>query len=79
MKKHLSTYYFLLITICVGYFLAVQIRSAIPSSQGIVTIPKILEMKYEIDNIKNENINLVDSISEAKLKLQSYEEGKDER
>jgi uncharacterized protein YlxW (UPF0749 family) len=60
----------------VGYFLAVQIRAAIPSSHGIVTIPKILEMKYEIDNAKKENVNLVDSINEAKLKLQGYEEGK---
>lgn len=75
MKKHLSIYYFFIITVFVGYLLAVQIRAAIPSSQGIVTIPKILEMKNEIDNTNKESLMLANSISEAKLKLQGYEEG----
>jgi uncharacterized protein YlxW (UPF0749 family) len=75
MKKHLSTYYFLLIAVFVGYLLTVQIQSTIPSNQGIVTIPKILEMKNEIDNTNKENLKLANSINEAKLKLQGYEEG----
>lgn len=75
MKKHLSTYYFFLITVFVGYLLAVQILTAIPSSQGIVTIPKILEMKNDIDNTKKENLKLASSINEARLKLEEYEEG----
>lgn len=75
MKKHLSTYYFLLIAVFVGYLLTVQIRATIPSNQGIVTIPKILEMKNEIDNTNKENLKLASSIDEAKLKLQGYEKG----
>lgn len=75
MKKQLSDYYFLLIAVFVGYLLTVQVMSTIPSSQGIVTIPKILEMKNEIDNISKENFKLAASINEAKLKLKSYEEG----
>jgi uncharacterized protein YlxW (UPF0749 family) len=75
MKKHLSTYYFLFIAVFIGYLLTVQIRSAIPSNQGIVTIPKILEMKNEIDNTDKENLKLANSINEAKLKLQGYEDG----
>ena len=74
MKKKLSNYYFLLIAVFAGYLLSVQVQSTIPSYQGIVTIPKILEMKNEIDNIKKENLNLANSINETKLKLQSYEE-----
>lgn len=75
MKKHLSNYYFLLIAVFVGYLLTVQIRSTIPSNQGIVTIPKILEMKNGIDNTNKESLALASSIEEAKLKLQGYEEG----
>lgn len=75
MKKHLSNYYFLLIAVFVGYLLTVQIQSAIPSNQGIVTIPKILEMKNGIDNTNKESLKLASSIEEAKLKLQGYEEG----
>ena len=75
MKKHLSSYYFLLIAVFIGYLLTVQIRATIPSNQGIVTIPKILEMKNGIDNTKKENLKLASSINEAKLKLQDYEEG----
>jgi uncharacterized protein YlxW (UPF0749 family) len=74
MKNKLSNYYFLLIAVFAGYLLSVQVQATIPSYQGIVTIPKILEMKNEIDNIKKENLNLANSINEARLKLQGYEE-----
>jgi uncharacterized protein YlxW (UPF0749 family) len=77
MKKHLSIYYFLFIAVFVGYLFTIQFRAAMPTNQGIVTIPKILEMKNEIDNSNKENQKLAESISEAKLKLQEYEEGID--
>ena len=77
MKKHLSTYYFFLITVFVGYLMAVQIGAAIPSNEGIVTIPKILEMKNGIDNTNKETLILASSINEAKLKLKGYEESID--
>jgi uncharacterized protein YlxW (UPF0749 family) len=77
MKKHLSIYYFLFIAVFVGYLFTVQLRAAMPTNQGIVTIPKILEMKNEIENSKKENQRLAASISEAKLQLQEYEEGID--
>jgi uncharacterized protein YlxW (UPF0749 family) len=75
MKKQLSNYYFLLITVFVGYLLTVQLRANITSYQGIITIPKILEMKYDIENINKESIKLASAISEAKIKLESYETG----
>ncbi len=74
MKKKQSIYYFFIIAIFTGYFLSVQLRSNITISQGIVTIPKILEMKNEIENVKKESLNLASSINEAKLKLKSYED-----
>lgn len=73
MKKQLSNYYFLLITVFVGYLLTVQLRANITSYQGIITIPKILEMKYDIENTTKESLKLASAISEAKLKLESYE------
>jgi uncharacterized protein YlxW (UPF0749 family) len=65
-------YYFLVITIFIGYLITVQIRSNITPNQGIVTIPKILEMQDQIDNIKRENLNLASSINETKIKLDEY-------
>lgn len=74
MKKQLTNYYFLFIALFIGYLLTVQIGSNVTSYQGIVTIPKILEMKNEIENINSESLSLASSINEAKLKLQSYRE-----
>ncbi|OGO79018.1 MAG: hypothetical protein A2Y23_14855 [Clostridiales bacterium GWB2_37_7] len=73
MKKQLTNYYFLFIAVFISYLLTVQIRSNVVPYQGIVTIPKILEMKNEIENITNESLKLASSISEAQLKLRGYE------
>ncbi|MGB7605609.1 MAG: DUF881 domain-containing protein [Lutisporaceae bacterium] len=74
MKKQQSIYYFFVIAIFTGYFLIVQLQSNITSFQGIVTIPKILDMKNEIENVNKESHTLASSINEAKIKLKSYEE-----
>lgn len=74
MNKRLTAYYFLVVTIFIGYFLTIQLKSNVTPYQGIVTIPKVLEMKSDIENLKKETQNLADSINQSKLKLQSYEE-----
>lgn len=74
MKRQLTKYYFLVIAIFIGYLLTVQIKANITGYNGIVTIPKIIEMNSDIENIKKENTNLVNAINDAKLKLQDYEE-----
>lgn len=73
MKKRLTTYYFLFVAIFIGYFLTVQLRSNITPYQGIITIPKVLEMKSDIENLKRESQQLATSISESKIKLDAYE------
>lgn len=74
MNKRLTVYYFLLVTMFIGYFLTIQLRSNITFYQGIITIPKVLEMKSDIESLKKETQSLASSINESKLKLQSYEE-----
>ena len=75
MKRQLTKYYFLIIAVFIGYLLTIQIRANITSYQGIVTIPKILEMKNDIENIKKENLKIAEAITEAGLKLKEYEQG----
>jgi uncharacterized protein YlxW (UPF0749 family) len=74
MKKHLTKYYFLFIALFISYLFTIQIRSNVVPFQGIVTIPKILEMKNEIANVTDESHKLASAISEAQIKLKSYEE-----
>lgn len=73
MNKRLPAYYFIFTTIIIGYFLAVQLKSVDDPYQGIVTIPKIMEMRNEIESINKEMKNLASSINESKLKLEEYE------
>lgn len=74
MKKRLTAYYFLFVTIFIGYFLTIQLKSNIMPYEGIVTIPKVLEMKSDIESLKKETQSLASSINDSKLKLQSYED-----
>ncbi len=73
MKNKLNIYYFLFVSIFIGFMVTVQLKANIPAYQGIVTIPKILEMKNDIENIKKESQNLAGAITEAQLKLKDYE------
>jgi len=73
MKKQLTNYYFFLVAIFIGYLFIVQIRANITPYQGIVTIPKILEMQSEIEKINKERASLSASIDESRSKLKEYE------
>lgn len=73
MNKKLIKYYFLFIAIFIGYIMTVQIRANQGSYQEIITIPKLLEMRNDIENTKKETLRVADSIAEAKLKLHDYE------
>ncbi|WP_372994644.1 DUF881 domain-containing protein [Lutispora sp.] len=72
MKRGLSTYYLLAIALILGFFLAIQIKSDI-TSQGIITIPKLLAMEKDVSNLEVEIDNLQKSINELNLKLKDYE------
>lgn len=73
MKKQLTNYYFLLVAVFIGYLITVRLQTNITPYQGIVTIPKILEMKSEIESLNKEKLNLASAIQEAQTKLASYE------
>lgn len=74
MKKNLTKYYFLFIAMFIGYFMTVQLSANISPVRGIITIPKILEMKNDLDNINRENQMLAEAINQADLTLKNYEQ-----
>jgi uncharacterized protein YlxW (UPF0749 family) len=77
MKKQLKVY-FLLISFFIGFIVTIQLKNNIPAYQGILTIPKILEMKNEVENAKKESLNLANAINEAQFKLKDYEKSIEE-
>ena len=72
MRKGLSNYYLLVIAVILGFFLTIQLKSNI-SSQGIITIPKLLAMEKDLSNAEVEISNLQKSISELENKVKEYE------
>ena len=60
------------ITIFFGFLITVQLKSNI-TSQGIVTIQKLIDMEKDVNNIEVEIENLKKSVAESKNKLYEYE------
>ena len=60
------------ITIFFGFLITVQLKSNI-TSQGIVTIQKLIDMEKDVNNIEVEIENLKKSVVESKNKLYEYE------
>ncbi len=64
--------YFFIIAVLVGLITTLQIRSNF-TYNGIVTIPKLIQMQKDIDNLKSETKQLKDSTAELSNKLVEYE------
>lgn len=71
MNRKLYIYYLFILAAIIGFIAAVQLKSNI-TYQGIVTIPKLLDLQNEISNVEMENKQLKDSISEQAMKLAEY-------
>lgn len=72
MKWRLTNYYLLAIAIFFGFLITIQLKSNI-TSQGIVTIQRLLDMEKDVENVEIEIKNLQKSFVEAKEKLNEYE------
>ncbi|HWR61276.1 MAG TPA: DUF881 domain-containing protein [Clostridia bacterium] len=74
MNRKGYLYYLFLLALIIGFITTVQFKSNV-TYQGIVTIPKLLDLQKEIDNVEAENKQLNASISEQALKLALYKTG----
>lgn len=74
MNKKIYIYYLFVLAVLVGFIATVQFKSNI-TYQGIITIPKLLDLQNEISNLEAENKQLNASISEYALKLAEYKSG----
>lgn len=72
MKRGLSSYYLLAIAVILGFFMTIQLKSNL-TTQGIITIPKLLAMEKDVSNVEIEVNNLQKSIEELGIKLKAYE------
>lgn len=72
MKGRLSNIYFTAIAIVIGFLITIQLKSNL-SSQGIITIQRLLDMENDVKNVEVEKNNLEKSLAEIKEKLNEYE------
>ncbi len=71
MNRKAYRYYLFILAAIVGFITAVQLKSNI-TYQGIITIPKLLDLQNEIRNVESENKQLNDSIREQAMRLAGY-------
>jgi len=74
MNRKAYVYYLFVLAVIMGFITAIQLKSNF-TYQGIVTIPKLLELQNEIKNAEAENKQLTESISEQAVKLAEYKAG----
>ncbi len=74
MNRKIFVYYLFALAVIIGFITTVQFKANI-TYQGIVTIPKLLDLQNEIKNVEAENKQLNESISEQAQKLAEYKTG----
>ena len=71
MNRKVYIYYLFILAAIIGFITAVQLKSNI-TYQGIITIPKLLDLQNEIHNVEVENKQLKDSIRKDAMRLAEY-------
>jgi len=71
MNRKVYVYYLFALALIIGFITTVQLKSN-TTYQGIVTIPKLLDLQNEIKNVEAENQQLNESISEQAIRLAEY-------
>ncbi len=71
MNKSWIKYYLFLIAVLMGFMLSMQFKTN-RTHEGIVTIPKLLEMQNEINKLKNELKQLSEASDEVIRKYAEY-------
>jgi len=74
MNRKVFILYMFVLAVVIGFITTVQFKSNTPY-QGIVTIPKLLDLQNEIKNVEAENKLLNESIGEQAQKLAEYKSG----
>lgn len=72
MRGRKPSYYLLAIAFIFGFLITVQLKSNI-TSEGIITIQRLLDMENDVNNVLAETNNLKKSVAEARQKLIEYE------
>ncbi|MHB1392288.1 MAG: DUF881 domain-containing protein [Clostridia bacterium] len=74
MNRKVFIYYLFALAVIIGFITTVQFK-ANTTYQGIVTIPKLLDLQNEIKNVEVENKQFNESISEQAERLAEYKAG----
>lgn len=74
MNRKVFIYYLFAIALLIGFITTVQLKSN-TTYQGLVTIPKLLDLQNEIKNVEVENKQLNESISEQAQRVAEYKSG----
>ncbi len=77
MKGKKQNYYLLAIAFIFGFLITIQLKSNI-TSEGIITIQRLLDMENDVNNVHDEISNLKKSVAETRQKLSEYESGMNE-
>lgn len=71
MNRKVYVLYLFILAVIIGFMTTIQLKSD-ADYQGIVTIPKLLDLQNEIHNVEVENKQLKDSIREDTIRLSEY-------
>lgn len=71
MNKNVYRFYLFALAIIIGFITTVQFKSNL-TYQGIITIPKLLDLQNEIESIKKENNLIRQSLNESTIRLAEY-------
>ncbi|HYF82030.1 MAG TPA: DUF881 domain-containing protein [Clostridia bacterium] len=74
MNRRVFKYYLFALAVIIGFITTVQFKSD-TTYQGIVTIPKLLDLQNEIKSVEAENKLFNESISEQAKRLADYKAG----
>lgn len=74
MNRRVFKYYLFALAVIIGFITTVQFKSD-TTYQGIVTIPKLLDLQNEIKKVEAENKQFNESISEQAKRLADYKAG----
>lgn len=71
MNKTVYKYYLFALALIIGFLTMVQFKSNV-TYQGIITIPKLLDLQNEIRNMEKENNKIRESLNDDAIKLAEY-------
>jgi len=71
MDKNVYKRYLFILALIIGFLTTIQFKTNL-TYQGIITIPKLLDLQNEISSIEKENNMIRQSLNESAIKLAEY-------